>query len=65
MIKMEIIKVGNVKDTTIPIQKTCYDCKTIFKCIQSDIKNHPYKDGIYVVCPVCGKFIGVNGEYDG
>ena len=36
------------------IKKTCYNCKTKFSYISSDIKRD--RDGKYVICPSCNKF---------
>lgn len=53
---MKIVKMGKVPDE-MERQKTCYNCKTVFSYIPSDTQTD--RDGKYVICPVCGKFIHV------
>jgi len=53
---MKIIKKVEPKE---PEKKTmCCYCKTIFVYNNSDIK--PDRDGSYVVCPSCEKFIAAD-----
>ena len=40
----------------------CKSCKTIFKYTQQDTEID--RDGKYVVCPVCKRFITVKWYYD-
>jgi len=51
---MRIIRIGNTEEKEIP--KTCGDCYTDFTYTLSDVKPD-WRDGDYVVCPICGKFL--------
>jgi len=67
---MKILKRGKVKnehpkmtcaycDTIFEYLKmTCAYCDTVFEYLKTDIDFD--RDGRYVVCPVCGKFLNVN-----
>lgn len=50
---MKIIKKGNFKEKEY--RKKC-DCKTEFSYTNSDVQSD-FRDGDYVICPVCGKFL--------
>jgi hypothetical protein len=52
---MKIIKMGKDPQTN-EIQETCHWCKTVFSYEKSDVKPDN-RDGDYVVCPCCGRFI--------
>ncbi len=39
-------------------KKTCYKCKSKFSYVPSDIQ-YDFRDGDYVICPVCKAFISV------
>lgn len=58
---MRIIKEGKLP----PKEKkmTCSECGCVFMYNRSDIKTEQ-RDGDFVICPTCGKFITVNGCYD-
>lgn len=51
---MRIIKIGNNKIKEY--FKTCIYCDTEFSYNDSDVKPD-FRDGDYVICPVCGKFL--------
>lgn len=51
---MEIVKEGQ-DPAKSSIEETCYNCETVFRYNQSDVQSD--RDGYYVVCPHCGKFI--------
>jgi len=52
---MKILKRGNPpKDKR---REVCHNCGSELEYISSDI--HIDRDGKYIICPVCGKFIGV------
>jgi len=55
---MKIIKKGNTKEKEF--NKKCGNCTTEFSYTSSDIQPD-WRDGDYVICPVCGKFISHNG----
>lgn len=62
---MRIIKEGNIIKKELQIQ--CKQCGCEFAFEQEDIKIDN-RDGNYVVCPYCGKFINtdkfnLNNEY--
>lgn len=38
--------------------KTCYNCKSKLRYINSDV--HMDRDGKYIICPVCTKLIAVS-----
>jgi hypothetical protein len=52
---MKIIKRGEIPPTAV--NKTCGYCNTEFEYEPSDIKSD--RDGFYVICPVCNKFLGL------
>lgn len=37
-------------------QITCYNCNTVFAFMPEEVK-YDYRDGDYIICPVCTKFI--------
>lgn len=51
---MKIIKQGELPNEEK--EKTCYNCKTVFSYTRKDVKPDQ-RDGDYVICPVCGKWI--------
>lgn len=51
---MKIIKKGKVKEEEY--HKVCGYCDTEFTYTSSDVKPD-FRDGDYVICPVCGKFL--------
>ena len=53
---MKILKRGKVKNEHPKM--TCAYCDTVFEYLKTDIALD--RDGRYVVCPVCGKFLTVN-----
>ncbi len=53
---MKIIKLGNVPDK-IEIPKTCNSCRTEFTYNRTDVNSD--RDGAYVICPCCNKYIAV------
>ena len=53
---MKIIKIGNVEPSTR--RKICYYCSSEFEYDTTDIKYD--RDGDYVICPVCDKFLNIN-----
>lgn len=55
---MRIIKEGKLP----PKEKkmTCSECGCVFMYDRSDVKTEQ-RDGDFVICPTCGKFITVNG----
>lgn len=52
---MKVIKEGQLPETQ-PKKETCYNCKTKFEYVKSDVQSD-WRDGDYVICPSCGKFI--------
>lgn len=54
---MRVIKKGKLP----PKEKrmTCLECGCVFMYDRSDIKTEQ-RDGDFVICPTCGKFITVN-----
>lgn len=52
---MKIIK-NNYKETTFKVK--CPRCKSKLKVSESDIQMD--RDGRYIICPCCGKFIDEN-----
>lgn len=55
---MKVIQIGNQKIFTT--KKTCGYCKSKLEYTPSDVKYD--RDGSYVVCPVCGKFLAVGNS---
>lgn len=55
---MKIIKEGKSPEEKTK-KETCYNCKTVFEYSNSDIQPD-FRDGDYVVCPKCGKFISAS-----
>jgi hypothetical protein len=54
---MKIIKEG-VKPETVERCKNCKNCGCRFTYAHKDIQRD-WRDGDYVICPTCGKFIAV------
>ena len=54
--KMKILKRGKVKNEHPKM--ICAYCDTVFEYLKTDI--YWDRDGRYVVCPVCDKFLTVN-----
>lgn len=52
---MKIIKEGNLPEDKQK-RETCYNCKTVFEYVKADVQSD-FRDGDYIVCPKCGKFI--------
>jgi len=52
---MKIIKLGEIKQENQQI--ICKSCQTEFKIEPNDIQSD--RDGRYVICTLCGKFISV------
>ena len=52
---MKIIKQG-IDPEKKEIKERCYNCKTVFTYNKTDVKPD-FRDGDYVICPNCGKFI--------
>lgn len=52
---MKIVKRG-VDPKDKEIHQKCSKCKTEFTYTQSDVQ-YDFRDGDYVICPVCGSFI--------
>lgn len=50
---MKILKHGEVKEVTYTV--TCHSCNSILEYNSNDI--HSDRDGNYIICPVCKKFI--------
>lgn len=55
---MKIIKEG-ISPEEMTKKETCYNCKTKFEYQNSDIQDD-FRDGSYVICPKCGKFISAS-----
>jgi transcription elongation factor Elf1 len=56
---MEIIKKGNT--TYKEYEFTCRKCGCVAKFDEKDIKQD--RDGEYIVCPSCGRFVSTESEY--
>lgn len=52
---MKLIEKGKIPKNP-EIKKTCYNCKTKFSYNSKDV-NYDQREGNYVVCPVCKKYI--------
>jgi len=52
---MKIIKKGSVAN--IAKQITCKSCNSELEYIPHDVKSD--RDGLYVICPICKKFLAV------
>lgn len=52
---MEIIRPGN-KPENVRYQQTCKTCGCVFAYTKSDVKPDQ-REGDYLVCPTCTKFI--------
>lgn len=57
---MKIIKKGKIRKEEW--RGSCLDCHCEFMYDRNDIKIDQ-REGDYVVCPTCGKFINVMGRY--
>lgn len=55
---MKILKKGGVKEKEY--RKKCGKCDTKFSYTSADIPSD-WRDGDYVICPVCGQFISHAG----
>ena len=55
---MKIIKTGKIKDST---KITCGYCESILEYNSTDIKRD-FRDGDYIICPICGKFLSVGEQ---
>lgn len=53
---MKVIKQGQKVEKTRKV--TCYGCKSKLEYTSNDVQSD--RDGKYIVCPVCGKFIETN-----
>lgn len=53
---MKVLKKG--KEKVKVFKKTCKTCDTILECTKKDIIYD--RDGSYVKCPICKKFIGID-----
>lgn len=51
---MKILKVGNTNHID-QVECTCHKCKTVFLYSKSDVNVD--REGRYINCPVCKKFI--------
>lgn len=52
---MKVLKRGKVKEKVY--HKTCHNCKSKLEYKDSDIECD--RDGDYIICPVCKKFIAI------
>jgi transcription elongation factor Elf1 len=62
---MEVISRG-VNPDTVPKDMKCYHCNTVLRYVPSDV-HHDQRDGSYVICPVCGKYLATSfpsSQYD-
>ena len=56
---MEIIKAGNPERKAYGF--VCRKCGCVAKFDETDIKRD--RDGDYIVCPSCGRFVSMDSEY--
>lgn len=54
----KVIERGDVPSEK-PAEHRCYHCRSLVEYERKDIQADA-RDGDYVVCPVCGKFIGAS-----
>ena len=56
---MEIIKAGNPERKAYGF--VCRKCGCVAKFDETDIKRD--RDGDYIICPSCGRFVSMESEY--
>lgn len=56
---MDIIKKGNQKRKEYGF--VCRICGCVAKFDETDIRRD--RDGDYIVCPICGRFVSMKSEY--